>query len=213
MYNKAKNTAPKGPSASVLAVAFAQLLVGLAFSAIGAFIALGTSAQYRANRAAGFTAQYPSSGSFGFFFGVLPLCLGLLSVVTAIGLVRRRDWARRATIFLATVPVLICALVVLLCPAAMFPPPLTPPSGSMLALGSGLVYGILRLLLIVLAPAGAWWLVVSTRAEVRSQFRGDTFAVGQEELLSRYWFWACLAIGALFVLAAFIASLRNLPWE
>ena len=57
-----------------------------------------------------------------FFFIAFPMSFALLAVVTSIGLVQLRAWARKLLIFLATVPVLGCATLVFLRPKWIFPP-------------------------------------------------------------------------------------------
>jgi hypothetical protein len=44
----------------------------------------------------------------------LPFLFSLVAVVTSIGLLRLREWARRATLYLATLPVSGCALFLIL---------------------------------------------------------------------------------------------------
>src|SRR6266851_3660782 len=51
-----------------------------------------------------------------------PLAIGLLGMASSIGLLRMREWARKATIFLATFPVSVCVLLLILRPKTLFPP-------------------------------------------------------------------------------------------
>jgi hypothetical protein len=98
-----------------------------------------------------------------------PLAIGLLGMASSIGLLCMREWARKTTIFLATVPVSICVLLVILRPRALFPP--DPGQGALLAFGGGVYLVLLVYLLIVLIPISVWFLKVLTRESVRSEFR------------------------------------------
>jgi len=75
---------------------------------------------------------------FGFsFFGpafyvvfmILPMSFGLLASLRG-GLLGLREWARKGTLFLATVPVLVCVLLVLFIRARFFPPRPRPGSNT-----------------------------------------------------------------------------------
>jgi hypothetical protein len=87
----------------------------------------------------------------------LPFVFSLVAVVTAVGLLRLRGWARISTLCLATLPFAACAVFV-----ALYPPR---------------TYDILRpiakIVLWILAPISIWWWVLFTRSSVRSQFRRD----------------------------------------
>ena len=50
--------------------------------------------------------------AFYIVYMVLPTLFGLLGIVCAWGLLGLREWARKGTLFLATVPVLVCVLLV-----------------------------------------------------------------------------------------------------
>jgi hypothetical protein len=104
-------------------------------------------------------------------FLILPIGFALLSIVTAIGLLRVRAWARKSTIFLSTVPVLGCALLVLLRPPWVFPPSQPDEQYAILTIGSGFGLAIYEVLLVILIPVSIWWLVLFTRASVKAQFR------------------------------------------
>ncbi len=97
----------------------------------------------------------------------VPLCFGLLGVATSIGLLRRREWARKATLFLATVPVVGCALLVMFHPTSVFPP--KPGEGAILVMGDIHLLAY-KFLLAVLVPVSIWWLALFTRQGVRAQF-------------------------------------------
>jgi hypothetical protein len=93
----------------------------------------------------------------------LPFLFSLTAVVTSIGLLGRREWARRATLYLATLPVSACALFLILYhPQNVYGAPfavrdITHPVG--------------KILLAILIPVSIWWWVLFTRNPVRSQFR------------------------------------------
>ncbi len=100
-----------------------------------------------------------------------PLAIGLLGMASSIGLLCMREWARKATIFLATVPASVCVLLVILRPRTLFPP--DPGQGAMLAFGGGVYLALLMYLLIVLIPISIWFYKVLSRESIRSQFRSQ----------------------------------------
>jgi len=119
---------------------------------------------------------YGSASAFHFLdpafyvvFMILPMSFGLLGIVCAGGLLGLREWARKGTLFLATVPVLVSVLLVLFHPSAVFPP--DPGQGAILAFGGGVYLALFVCLLVVLIPVSIWWQIMLTRESVRSQFR------------------------------------------
>jgi hypothetical protein len=100
----------------------------------------------------------------------VPICFGLVGIATSIELLRLREWARRVTLFLATVPVAGCVLLVALHPSSVFPP--EPGRGAILVMGDIYLLAY-KLLLAVLIPRSIWWWVLFTRESVRTQFRRD----------------------------------------
>ena len=104
-----------------------------------------------------------------FVYVILPVVFGSSGVISSFGLFRHREWARRITIFLSTIPVLGCGLLVLLRPRSVFPS--DPGQGSVLVIGGGIYLWIFECLFIILIPISIWWLVLFTRPTVRSQFR------------------------------------------
>jgi len=100
-----------------------------------------------------------------------PLAIGLLGMASTIGLLCMREWARKATIFLATFPVSVCVLLLILRPKTLFPR--DPGQGAMLVFGGGVYLVLLMCLLIFLIPISIWFRYVLTRESVRSQFRRD----------------------------------------
>lgn len=98
---------------------------------------------------------------------VLPIAFSLLGLVAAVGVLELREWGRRATLFLATIPVAIYSLLVVLRPVSIFPARM---SGNLFAVGDlGLPVCIYALA--VFAPLSLWWLILLTRSGIRSQFR------------------------------------------
>jgi hypothetical protein len=100
-----------------------------------------------------------------------PLAIGLLGMASSIGLLCMREWARKATIFLATFPVSVCVLLFILRPKTLFPP--DPGQGVILAFGGGVYLALLMCLLLFLIPVSGWFNYVLTRENVRSQFRSQ----------------------------------------
>lgn len=100
---------------------------------------------------------------------MLPGIFSLLGLAAAPGLLRLREWARRTTLFLATVPVALYSLLVILRPAFLFPPDV---QSALLIIGD-LGYAVCVYSLVVLVPTSVWCLAVLTRADVRAQFRRD----------------------------------------
>jgi hypothetical protein len=74
----------------------------------------------------------------------------------------RREWARVATLVLATVPVCACALFILNHPHDV--------DGALFAVGD-VSRPIGEVLLAILIPVNIWWWVLLTGDAVRSQFR------------------------------------------
>jgi hypothetical protein len=107
--------------------------------------------------------------AFYIVYMILPMLFGLLGIVCACGLFGLREWARKGTLFLATVPVLVCVLLVLFHPSAVFPP--DPGQGAILAFGGGVYLGLFVYLLVALIPVSIWWLILFTRSSIRAQFR------------------------------------------
>jgi hypothetical protein len=97
------------------------------------------------------------------------LLIGLMGMASSIGLLRKREWARKWTILLATIPVSVCVLLVILRPKALFPP--DPGNGALLVVGGGVYLVLFMYLLNFLIPISIWFRKVLTRESVRSQFR------------------------------------------
>jgi tellurite resistance protein TehA-like permease len=99
------------------------------------------------------------------FFGLtlLQIAFSLMGIIVAIGLLQLRESARRAAIFLSTVPVAILAMSLLLFLGA------TSEHGRG---GIGAMYGVwlYGAFFLLLLPLSIWWCVVLTRAGVKPQF-------------------------------------------
>ena len=152
------------PSGSVIAVAAVQFLGSLAVLVPSGLFLTG---EIRLRRLYPRNYQFLHPAVYVVLIAV-PICFGLFGVATSIGLLRLRKWARRATLFLATVPVVGCALLVILHPPTVFPP--EPGQGAMLVMGDIYLLAY-KFLLAVLIPISIWWLILFTRPSVRSQFR------------------------------------------
>ena len=98
-----------------MAVAVVQFAVSALVWAPSALLLLGdaiSNHRYAAAAAAPHPTILLQTRSHEFYAVVIgvPLCLSLLGVVTGRGLLRMRNWARRTTLYMATVPVCGCAL-------------------------------------------------------------------------------------------------------
>jgi len=157
------------PSAQIVAVAVVQFVVSALVWAPSALLLLD-DAILNHEYAAAAAAPHPSillpTRSHEYYavaIGV-PLCLSVLGVVTGRGLLRMRNWARRTTLYMATVPV--CSGVVFL----LLYHPKNVPEGAILVIGD-FTPVIVGALLVVLFPVSVWWWILLTRKTVRSRFR------------------------------------------
>jgi hypothetical protein len=139
--------------ASVIAVAAAQFLGSLPFLYICGIALWGTI---------WVTHDFANWPMLMVEFG-LPFLFSLMAVVTSIGLLRLRGWARRATLCLATLPVCGCALFLI-----VFHP--HDSYGTPFAIRD-VSRPVGEALLAILIPVSIWWWVLFTRDTVRSQFR------------------------------------------
>jgi len=90
-------------------------------------------------------------------FGLCTLLVAaLLEIITAIGLLRLKNWARQMSLCIVTVP--LCAFAI----AATLRKPNPPWDWTALAL---------ELALWVLVPVNIWWWILFTRKSIRAQFR------------------------------------------
>jgi hypothetical protein len=106
-----------------------------------------------------------------FVFTIAPGAFSLLGLISAIGIFYLKEWARIAVLCLSTVPVLGSGLLVTLQPQSVFPPPQPDEQYAIATIGNGLGLAIYEVLLVVLIPVSIWWLVLFTRASVKTQFR------------------------------------------
>jgi hypothetical protein len=104
-----------------------------------------------------------------FAYAVLPFCFSLLGIATSAGLFGLRESSRKLAILLSVAPVTICGLLLLLRPAAIFP----PDAGSKYAIFAvgDLGIAVYAYTFLILVPVSAWGLILFTRKSVRSQFR------------------------------------------
>jgi hypothetical protein len=117
-------------------------------------------------------AAQPLAGLIGarlLAYVVFPLFLSLLGIITSCGLFGLREWARRAAVSLATVPVLGCGLLILVRPRSVFPEDI--PSGPVYAPFIGIGLAIYEVLFCILVPFSLWFLIFFTRKSVKAQFR------------------------------------------
>jgi hypothetical protein len=107
----------------------------------------------------------------GVFLFILPISFSLMGLVTAVGLMLLKEWARKAAIFLSTVPALSYALLVFLRPAALVSRPRPNEQLALMTVGSGLDFAVYVYLLVILLPFSVWWLILFTRPGVKAQFQ------------------------------------------
>jgi len=144
-----------GPPQSIVAVATVQFLGSLPFLYICGTTLWG---------AVWVTHELPNSPMLVVVLG-FPFLFSLLAVATSIGLLRLREWARRATLCLATLPVSGCALFLILYhPLDVYSAPFAVRDISHL---------VGKVLLAIFIPVSIWWWVLFTRNTVRSQFRRE----------------------------------------
>ncbi|MHB8217456.1 MAG: hypothetical protein ACYDDS_15375 [Candidatus Sulfotelmatobacter sp.] len=151
------------PSGSIVAVAVVQFLGSLAVLAPSALF-LAEELQIHHLYPQSYRLLHPA---VYVVLIAIPICFGLLGIVTSMGLLRLRGWARRLTLFLSIVPVSGCAFLVILHPSSVFPP--EPGQGAILAMGDIYLFAY-KLLLVILIPVSIWWLVLMSQQKVRSQF-------------------------------------------
>jgi len=97
----------------------------------------------------------------------LPVTFSLLGLVAAVGLFRSREWGRRTAVFLATVPVTVYSLLVIIHPAF-----LSRMGGGTTPFAIGdLAFAVCVYALVLFVPLSLWWLILFTRRGIRSQFR------------------------------------------
>jgi hypothetical protein len=138
---------PKGPPPSVTAAAVVQFIGSLPILYVCGISLWGT---------VWVTHELASSPILLVLLG-FPFLFSLVAVVASVGLLRLREWARRTTLWLATLPLSGCALFLIL----YHPDPFD------------IVLPIARISLGVLAAISTWWWVLFTLNSVRSQFRRD----------------------------------------
>jgi hypothetical protein len=145
-----------GPPPSIIAVAAVQFLGSLPFLYVCGIALWGTI---------WVTHELANSPTVLIVVFGLPFLFSLMAVVTSIGLLRLREWARRATLCLATLPVSGCALFLILYHSR-------DVYGAPFAVRD-ITHPVGKVLLAILIPVSIWWWVLFTRNTVRSQFRRD----------------------------------------
>ena len=145
----AQRIAPQGPTPSVIAVVVFQLIGSLPILYVSGLALWGAARVGELRHSPMVPIVYGST-----------LLFSVVGVVAAVGLLRLREWARRTTLWLATLSVSWCALFLLLYE------PRVPRSYD-------IVRPIDEILLGILVPVSIWWWVLFTRSSVRSQFRRD----------------------------------------
>lgn len=101
----------------------------------------------------------------------VPGFFGLLGIASSIGLMRLKEWARQLTLVLSTIPVVGCALMLVVRPAAVFPRPQADEHEALLTVGSGIVIEVYLCVLVMLILISAWWLVLFNRPAIKEQFQ------------------------------------------
>ena len=157
-------------SNSIRAAAAVQFLGSLG---VMLFSALVLTSEMRLRRM--YPASYQSQPArFYDVFVVLPISLSLFGIITSIGLVRVREWARRVTLCFATVSPLVCALWLKLHhPQSV--------GDAMLVIGD-ISNAFAAIFLLILAPISLWWWILLTRQSVRTQFRGRSNPSSQAQI-------------------------------
>jgi hypothetical protein len=137
---------PNGPTPSVIAVALFQFLGSLPILYMSGIALWGAARIGELRNSPMVSIVYGSAFLFS-----------LAGIVASAGLLRLREWARTTTLCLATLPLLWCALFLML-----YEPKL-PRSYD-------IVRPIVEILFGLLVPISFWWWVLFTRSSVRSQF-------------------------------------------
>ena len=148
------------PSTDIVLAAGIQFVASVLLWVPSAILLLDDAAMYRQYSAAAASPHAVISlpmRSHAYYAATVgaPICLSLLGVVTGRGLLRMRNWARRVTLYMATVPVCICGVLLKL------------DKGGPLDFLPVFVWPVF----VILLPVSIWWWVLFTRKGVRSQFR------------------------------------------
>lgn len=160
--------------AGVTAVAVVSILGGCLACIFGLFAILGALMMRHAPEMPGQTAPPPQVLSTILVFEVVfYLGLGVFAIVSAIGLLRLKNWARIATIVLGCF-LAVFGLLGLFGAAIMTSLPIPAPSGEELRRGimTGVAIGIGAVCL-ALVGVGIWWVVFLNRRGVRAPFTGE----------------------------------------
>jgi len=189
----------------VFAVSLAVAIESLIVSMVSGFFLKGLIDDYRIGGHLSVTVA-------GLFLIALPIGCSILGLVASVGIIRSKEWARKAVIFLSTVPILGCAILVLWHPASVFPPASPYEQYALLTIRSGLGYDIYVLFLLVLTPASILCLMILTGSGASVQFLGCGAAPLQQRSRPGArppWFWVYLGLEVLLTLTALIVGFRN----
>jgi hypothetical protein len=96
------------------------------------------------------------------------LAFGIFGVVTGIGLLRLRNWARISTLVWSGVTVVFCGLIMVVMAIAPFP---TPPNA---AVSAGFVRAVALTFYGPPLAIGVWWLILFNRKSIVAQFMRPT---------------------------------------
>ena len=144
------------PSASIAAVAAVQFAVSLVVWFPFGLLLYDEIQRHRGPRGPSIAYQPQRPLYYVVLIGV-PLCISLVGVITAIGLLRLQNWARRTCLILATLPVSGCAVLAII----------DPPRANSLDISPY----VIRLLIMILIPVNLWWWILFTRPSVKAQFQ------------------------------------------
>jgi hypothetical protein len=147
---------PDRASGSIMAVAVAQFVGSVGLLVPSGFF-LAEELQLHHSYPSTYRALHPA---VYLYYIILPISFSLLGILTSIGLSFLREWARKSTLLLATIPAAVYGEVLILRPPSVFPPRV----GDIYL---DAVAGALCLWI----PLSIWWLILFTRPGVKAQFQ------------------------------------------
>ena len=101
----------------------------------------------------------------------LPFLFSCVAVVTSIGLLRLREWARRATLYLATLPVSGCALFLILYhPLDVYGAPFAVRD---------ITHVVGKVLLAILIPVSIWWYAIAHEVSISESTANSSNGAGE----------------------------------
>jgi hypothetical protein len=167
-------------SPGVTASAIIAILGSLSFGVLGIFMVLGAMILARTPGVPALQAPYPSSLPIATILGIevaITFALAVFGIVSAIGLLRLKNWARVSFLVFGVVLAfgagsgLLGSIMGLVAMPPMPPPNPDVPPGFMT--GAFLSMAFVALMLGALA---AWWLVYFSRRTIKVQFMGEAAA-------------------------------------